>query len=122
MDPAGGCAMNPLTCRACGEQFINPPVVNPPRPRRRRRESRYAGHRGCCPRCYRRWANHFWVGDGPPTPRARQRVGSSSAGRVESYAELRSWGLSRAEAAARIGVTRRTVERYEARMAADGAA
>jgi hypothetical protein len=35
-------------------------------------------------------------------------------GRIEDYAELRSWGLSRREAAARLGVTLRTLDRYDA--------
>jgi hypothetical protein len=36
--------------------------------------------------------------------------------RVEDYAELRSWGLTRPEAAARLGVTLRTADRYDAEL------
>ncbi len=34
--------------------------------------------------------------------------------RVEDYAELRWWGLTQVEAAARLGVCERTAQRYEA--------
>lgn len=34
--------------------------------------------------------------------------------RLEDYAELRNWGLTRAQAAQRMGVTLRTADRYEA--------
>jgi hypothetical protein len=34
-------------------------------------------------------------------------------GRVEDYAELRSWGLTRAQAAERLGVSYRTAMRYQ---------
>lgn len=37
-------------------------------------------------------------------------------GRLEDYAELRSWGLTRRQAAERMGVTLRTAERYEATL------
>lgn len=43
--------------------------------------------------------------------------------RTEDYAELRSWGVSAADAAVRVGVSPRTARRYEARrseMAARG--
>lgn len=36
------------------------------------------------------------------------------AGRVEDYAELRSWGLTRQQAADRLGVCLKTAERYDA--------
>jgi hypothetical protein len=39
-------------------------------------------------------------------------------GRLESYAELRGWGLTRRQAATRLGVTPRTAERYEAALRA----
>lgn len=38
------------------------------------------------------------------------------AGRLEDYAELRSMDHSIAEAALRLGVTKRTAERYEAAL------
>jgi hypothetical protein len=40
------------------------------------------------------------------------------AGRIEDYQELRSWGLTRREAAERLGVTLRTVDRYDADLKA----
>ena len=43
---------------------------------------------------------------------------------LEDYADLRSWGLTRRQAAERMHVTRRTIERYEAalrRQRQDGA-
>lgn len=68
---------------------------------------------GLCRCCYRRWQNHGYPAAGPPAERV-QVAGGSAAGRLEDYAELRSWGLSSAEAATRMKVTRRTVQRYEA--------
>ena len=56
--------------------------------------------------CYQRWRRHGWPDDVPP-PRAAR------AGRIEDYLELRSQGLTRTQAAERLGVTRRTIERYE---------
>jgi hypothetical protein len=47
--------------------------------------------------------------------RARSRI---RAGRIEDYAELRSWGLTRRQAAARLGVTLRTLDRYDADLKA----
>lgn len=43
--------------------------------------------------------------------------------RLEDYAELRSWGLTRRQAAERMHVTLRTIERYETalRRQRDGA-
>lgn len=35
---------------------------------------------------------------------------------LEDYSDLRSWGLTRRQAAERMGVTPRTVERYEAAL------
>jgi hypothetical protein len=36
--------------------------------------------------------------------------------RLEDYADLRSWGLNRAQAAERMGVSLRTADRYEAEL------
>lgn len=36
--------------------------------------------------------------------------------RLEDYADLRSWGLTRRQAAERMGVTLRTADRYEATL------
>jgi hypothetical protein len=44
----------------------------------------------------------------------RRAYSAQRAGRIEDYAELRSWGLTRQEAAARLGVTLRTLDRYDA--------
>lgn len=72
--------------------------------------------RGYCRRCYVRWMEHGFPAAGPPAERV-QLVGSSSHGRVEDYAWLReSEGMSRREAAARLGVTIRSALRYEARL------
>lgn len=53
-----------------------------------------------------------------PTPRPMRLVSESVAGRVADYAELRSWGVSLHEAAARLGVTSRTAHRYESHLRA----
>jgi hypothetical protein len=45
---------------------------------------------------------------------AHRAYSAIRAGRVEDYAELRSWGLTRREAAARVGVNVRTTWRYDA--------
>ena len=44
----------------------------------------------------------------------RARYSQVRAARVEDYAELRSWGLTRVQAAQRLGVCERTAWRYEA--------
>jgi hypothetical protein len=44
---------------------------------------------------------------------AQQGRRAHRAARVEDYQELRSWGLTRAQAAWRLGVSYRTVMRYE---------
>ena len=56
--------------------------------------------------CYKRWVYH-----GRPDRIPPQRP--SRAGRVEDYLELRGRGLTQARAAARLGVTLRTTQRYE---------
>ena len=76
---------------------------------------------GYCRRCYTRWMEHGFPASGPPVERV-QVTGWRSDGRVEDYTELRSWGLTRQEAAARLGVTIRSVLRYEARLRDAGAA
>jgi hypothetical protein len=53
-------------------------------------------------------ANAAWLAAG------RRAYSAQRAARVEDYAELRSWGLTRREAAARLGVTLRTLDRYDA--------
>lgn len=68
---------------------------------------------GWCKPCYQRWLCHGRPEDGPPPPGTR---GNSCEGRVEDYTELKSWGLTRQQAAARLGVTLRTIVRYEHRL------
>lgn len=77
--------------------------------------------RGYCQRCYRRyrrcwrrWRDAGFPESGLPQPGRPWQF--AAAGRHEDYAELRSWGLSLAEAADRMQVTRRTAQRYEAAL------
>ena len=74
----------------------------------------------CCA-CYQRWCRAGRPDTGPPPPvdrktcaeRARAAYQEKARGRREDYQELRSWGESREQAAGRIGVTERTVWRYD---------
>jgi hypothetical protein len=88
--------------------------------------------RGLLPGCYTRAFRAGRLDDYPPHPMSldRRRVaaarmvqGKQAArdGRLEDYIELRSWGLSRREAAARVGVTLRTTVRWHHRLRAQGA-
>jgi hypothetical protein len=70
--------------------------------------------RGCCGSCYNRWQRHGLTGDRPPPPARSWEF--TRAARLEDYTELRSWGLSARDTAARLGVSPRTVQRY-ARLA-----
>lgn len=59
-----------------------------------------------------------WDDDRIDNPAARPAAAghgglSAREGRLVDYAELRSWGLTREQAAARMGVSLRTIERYE---------
>jgi hypothetical protein len=72
--------------------------------------------RGFCKPCYRRFVDHGYPVAGPPPARSGLGPKSDLAARIEDYAELRSWGLSRAEAAVRLGLCRRTMARYDARL------
>ncbi len=47
---------------------------------------------------------------------ARLARGERKNARMEDYAELRWWGLTQAQAAARLGVSERTAQRYEAEL------
>ncbi len=47
---------------------------------------------------------------------ARQARAERKNARVEDYAELRWWGLTQAQATARLGVCGRTAQRYEAEL------
>ena len=55
-------------------------------------------------------ANAAWLAAG------RRAYSAKRAGRVEDYAELRSWGLTRREAGARLGLSLRTLDRYDAEL------
>ena len=93
-----------MKCRGCGR-------------RRRKRQ----GARDYCGTCYGRWAYHGYPQEGPPSP-VLSVAPAERAGRIEDFVELRSWGVSREEAARRLGVSLRTVERYDAALRAQGAA
>jgi hypothetical protein len=82
---------------------------------------RLAPHKafGWCIACYQRWNRAGRPSSGPP-PRAQDPIAAAEAGRraakaarMEDYQDLRSWDVRRDVAAARIGVSVRTVERYE---------
>jgi hypothetical protein len=77
---------------------------------------------GYCRRCYKRWLDNGFPASGPPAPRHAPGGWGTRAGRVEDYLELRSWGFSPAAAALRLGVTRRTIERYDADLCRQDAA
>jgi hypothetical protein len=76
-------------------------------------DASYAGWRGpYCYRCYRRWLR-LGRPEGGPRP-SRQRASGSFTDRLEDYAELRSWDVSVAEAAVRVGISARTAaQNYE---------
>lgn len=61
--------------------------------------------------CYQRWVYAGQPAGGPPAKGA-------AADRVEDYAELRSWGLTRQAAADRLGLSIRTLQRYDQRLKA----
>ncbi len=78
-------------------------------PAERPEDASYAGWRGpYCATCHRRWQRQGYP-EGGPRP-SRQRATGSFADRLEDYAELRSWGVSVAEAAGRVGISLRTAE------------
>ncbi len=63
--------------------------------------------------CYQRW-RYYGRPDVIPPPRP------SRADHIEDYLELRSQGLTRAQARWRMGLSRRTIERYEHDLAKAG--
>jgi hypothetical protein len=71
-----------------------------------------------CRACSERWTYHGRPDGGPP--RACHAAPGSRAGRLEDYAELRSWGLPLEDAAERVGVRRGTAERYDADLRRTG--
>lgn len=73
-------------------------------PAERPEDASYAGWRGpYCATCNRRWQRQGRP-EGGPRP-SRQRASGSFTDRLEDYAELRSWGVSVAEAAVRVGIS-----------------
>jgi len=62
--------------------------------------------------CYRRWRYRGYPPEIPPAQ------ADTIAGKVEDYAELRAAGFTQAQAAWRLGVSRRTIERYAQRLRA----
>ena len=71
---------------------------------------------GLAKTCYERWRYHGFPAQ-VPAP-ARKGNDGRRQDRLEDYAELRSWGESIAAAALRLGVCRRTAERYESELRA----
>ncbi|TDD32468.1 hypothetical protein E1287_22535 [Actinomadura sp. KC06] len=67
--------------------------------------------------CYQRWVYAGRPDSGPPPPRRAGR-GAEAASRIEDYVELRSWQVPREEAAERLGVSIRTLFRYDRRLKA----
>jgi hypothetical protein len=96
-----------ITCRCCGKTGYH----------------RGSGYRETC---HRRWVAAGRPDTGPPPPRAPREIvrlavqgRGQRAGRVEDYAILRrERGLSLAEAAAALGVSIRTAQRYDADLKA----
>lgn len=65
--------------------------------------------------CYCRWLRLGRPAVLPPARHSREgSPGRSRLARIEDYAELRSWGETPDMAAVRLGVSKRTIERYEA--------
>ena len=69
---------------------------------------------GLAKSCYDRWLYHGRPE--PPPPPGRPSAYGPRLGRLEDYAELRSWGESIASAAARLGVSERSGWRYESEL------
>lgn len=83
--------------------------------------TRSAGHKafGWCDACYQRWRIAGRPDTGPPPP-PQDPIAAAAAGRraakaarIEDYLELRSWGETREQAAARLGVCEETTRRYD---------
>ena len=80
------------------------------------RKVAYRGACGYCGRCYRRWYAHGCPESGPPPPLLLVAP-ADRAGRIEDYRDLLSWGVAREEAARRLGVSLRTLIRYDSALA-----
>ena len=80
---------------------------------------RHSWRQGYCGTCYKRWSRHGFPPGGPPRPAARTDPRSpwgSRLGRIEDYADLRAWGVPDEQAAVRLGVSARTLDRYKQAM------
>ena len=82
------------------------------------RFGRHKAHDWCIA-CYQRWNRAGQPDTGPP-PRAQDPIAAAAAGRraakeagIEDYLELLSWGETREQAAARLGVCMETTRRYD---------
>jgi hypothetical protein len=82
------------------------PLVRPAPDRCGRAASR---PRGLAEACYDRW-------------RQPELSPSRRSAHLEDYREMKAWKVSRADAAARLGVSAKTLERYEAALKASEAA
>ena len=98
--------MSTRRCRSCRRAWTHIP--------RRKNEPHYCGYHGWCPRCYRRWLDNGKPLSGPPP--VRKGAGGRGSSQLDDYEFLRSWGSTRDECASRLGVTKRTIGRYEAQL------
>ena len=94
-----------ITCRCCG------------------RRGQHAGY-GWISGCIKRWRNAGRPPEGPPPPRdPTEEQRQERLARVEEYVFFtREYGLSREDAAGRLGICLRTAERYERTLREEGVA
>lgn len=79
------------------------------------------GANNWCSTCYQRWKRAGRPDGGPPQPlprvecaaRARAAFQDVVQGRRDDYVDLLSWGETREQAAARLGVCEETTRRYD---------
>jgi hypothetical protein len=106
--------LSAAVCRSCGKH------------RKKRADGGWHGGRGLCTACYHRSRRAGFPAAVPPRRHAPFSAAfvaaavalaadrrSGRAGRLEDYADLRSWGATPERAAERVGITLRTAERYE---------
>ncbi|MFY7069609.1 hypothetical protein ACOQFV_27440 [Nocardiopsis changdeensis] len=78
--------------------------------------------RGLITACWHREKYHGRLNDWPltqaPVNRPMRLISESVRGRLEDYLELRSWGVPVPEAARRLGVSERTITRYNSHLRA----
>ena len=108
---------------------INPRcgAIRPPR----RHQGGYEGAADYCRPCWDRWHRAGKPASGPPDPVTRGPLGAAAlagaraanarrarerADRLADFAELRSWGVSVADAAVRVRVAMPTARQYEAEL------